>query len=189
MTQQLNYRRVSDALVLANAEIGAAECHGMFCGVLCANGQLNVEAMAIQVLGSLDKERPGARESVQHISQLLSTTMEQLGGDEFRLQLLLPDDDAPLAERSSALGLWCQGFVMGLSAGGVTKDTELQKDSREVILDLTKIAHRLQADDDGQLDVDDEEEAAFIEVEEYVRVGVMLINEELRGQRANQTIH
>ena len=189
MSEQISFSEVSAALADTNAEMGAAECHGMFCGVLCANGQLNVEAMAAQVMGAADKGNDRAQASARIIGALLSETMAQLNGDDLGLQLLLPDDDTSLNARSAALGMWCQGFVMGLAAGGVSKDTKLQKDSNEILLDLTNIAHQLQPGEDEDLTVDEEEEAAYVEVEEYVRVGVMLINEELRAQRPDAQVH
>ena len=40
----------------------------------------------------------------------------ELAGDDIAIVLLLPSDDAPLAERAVALGQWCQGFLAPASA-------------------------------------------------------------------------
>ena len=180
----ITYQEMTDALAKSQAEMPAAECHGMCCGVLCATGQLNVDAMAMQLTGGSENA------AVDTIAALLKATIAQLTEGEFSLKLLLPDEEASLAERSTALGLWCQGFVMGLSAGGVNQDTSLQKDTRELLMDFTNITHALQEDTVAtDMDGDEEEEAAYYEVEEYVRVGVMLINEELRAQRPDSQVH
>jgi len=191
MDKQINFRDISDALARSNAEMGAAECHGMCCGVLCASGSLNVEAMVAQLAGANDGDSSNSGDVADQLSVLLNATVVQLNGGEFDLRLLLPDDDDPLAERSVALGLWCQGFVMGLSAGGVSEDTELSKDFRELLMDFSSIASGLNDEQDpGQIDGDDEEEeAAYAEVEEYVRVGVLLIREELKSTWPEGLVH
>jgi uncharacterized protein YgfB (UPF0149 family) len=191
MDKQINFRDISEALARSNAEMGAAECHGMCCGVLCASGSLNVEAMVAQLAGTNDSDSSYGGDVAGQLSVLLNATVVQLNGGEFDLRLLLPDDDDPLAERSVALGLWCQGFVMGLSAGGVSEDTDLPKDSKELLLDFSSIASGLNDEQDpGQNDGDDEEEeAAYAEVEEYVRVGVLLIREELKSTWPEGLVH
>ncbi len=188
MQNQTDYAQIVTALANVNAELSAAECHGMFCGVLCANGRLNVEAMAMQVMGSVDKDDLMAQQSVQQISAMLTTTMAQLGGEDLDLQLLLPSDEAALSERTQALSAWCQGFAMGLSAGGVDKDTKLNKDASELLGDFMHISRTLQSDT-GFEHEGEEDEIAYAEVQEYVRVGVMLVNEELQSIRPDGQIH
>jgi len=189
MENQISYQGVDDALAQADAEMGAAECHGMCCGVLCANGRLNIEAMVVQLAGSGDEKSSGAGDAADQLRTLLTATTAQLNSGDFDLQMLLPDDEVPLAERSAALGLWCQGFVMGLSAGGVTEDTEIPADSRELLLDFTRIAHSLHDRDDLEQDDGEEDEAAYVEVEEYVRLGVLLMLEELKSIQPDGQIH
>jgi uncharacterized protein YgfB (UPF0149 family) len=191
MDKQIDFRDISDALARSNAEMGAAECHGMCCGVLCASGSLNVELMVAQLAGANDSDSSNSGDAADQLSVLLNATIVQLNGGEFDLRLLLPDDEDPLAERSVALGLWCQGFVMGLSAGGVSEETELSKDSRELLLDFSSIASGLNDDQDpGQNDGDEEEEeVAYAELEEYVRVGVLLIREELKSTWPEGLVH
>ncbi len=190
MDEQIRFRDIADALARSNAEMGAAECHGMCCGVLCASGSLNVEAMAVQLAGATDSDNSNSGDAADQLSALLIATISQLNSGDFDLRLLLPDDEDPLPERSVALGLWCQGFVMGLSAGGITEDTDLSKDLRELLLDFSHIAHGLiDKCGPGQNEGDEEEEAAYAEVEEYVRVGVLLIREELQSIRPDGLIH
>ncbi|MEM7294324.1 MAG: UPF0149 family protein [Pseudomonadota bacterium] len=189
MSESPEYNDVEQALNTASAELGAAECHGMFCGVLCASGQLNVEAMANQLLTTADSANAAQREAVGTLGAMLNASVEQLQGEAFDLELMLPADDSPLPDRSLALGLWCQGFVTGLSAGGLTRDTDLQKDANELLLDITNISRTLQ-DVESMADAEgEEEEAAFAEVEEYVRLGVMYIHEELRALRPDKQVH
>src|SRR3546814_3858346 len=88
----------------------------------------------------------------------------QLEDQSFEFALLLPDDDAGLAERSGALFEWCRGFLgaFGLAAG---KDPPLSDESREALTDIARLA-AASPQDDG----DEEDEQALAEIEEFVRV-------------------
>lgn len=186
MSKQVSYRDIADTLARIDAEMGAAECHGMCCGVLCANDNFNVSAMTARLVGSSDSD---SGDGADQLGELLNATIAQLHSGEYDLRLLLPDDEAPLHERTAALGQWCQGFVMGLSAGGVSEDTDIPKDSRELLLDFTRISYDLHRDQDLNQADGDEQEQAYTEIEEYVRVGVLLIREELQSIQPDGQIH
>ncbi|HEX5637076.1 MAG TPA: UPF0149 family protein, partial [Gammaproteobacteria bacterium] len=85
-------------------------------------------------------------------------------------------DEASLAERTEALAEWCQGFVFGLAAGGLKRETELPADTAELISDMVAIS-RAGLDQD---EPDDTDEDAYMQLCEYVRMGVLLITEELQ---------
>jgi uncharacterized protein YgfB (UPF0149 family) len=108
---------------------------------------------------------------------------------EFRL-LLLDDDDA-LPERVETLAAWCQGFIYGLAAGGIKQDTELPEDTAELLRDMVEISRAGQETDDALAEEseEDDDEVAYMEIEEYVRMGTLLIYEELQPLQSTQTIH
>ena len=92
----------------------------------------------------------------------------------------MPDDDDALRERTESLGNWCGGFLSGLGLGGLPDPSQLPEEVAELLDDLGQIARV-----DFELDdADEQEQAAFAEVVEYVRVGVLLINEELQPAKA-----
>ena len=163
------------ALQRIDVDIGAAEAHGIVCGVLCVpNGQST--DWVTEITGPTE---PGDLLSAECTSSLLglcAETQKQLSSDDCDFRPLLPDDDEPLGLRSEALGLWCSGFLLGFTIGGITDLQHLPADSREVIDDLNQFAG-IQTST-----VEDEaEEAAYAELVEYIRVGVMLVNEELHA--------
>ena len=94
----------------------------------------------------------------------------QLADRSFEFELVLPDADASLSERSGALFDWCRGFLggFGLAAGA---KPPLSEDSSEALSDLAKLA-AAQPQDDG----DEEDEEALVEIEEFVRVAVLLLH-------------
>jgi uncharacterized protein YgfB (UPF0149 family) len=68
---------------------------------------------------------------------------------------------------------------------GIKDTSKLPEDSRELIADFTQIGTS------GDFDLDDEDtsEEAFFDISEYVRVGVLLINEELQPIKQSTAIH
>ena len=165
-----------EALARAGTECGAAECHGTVCGALCA-GADGTDAWLTHLLdqaaGSAEAQRACRRELLK--LRDTSRTLLQAGTLEFTP--LLPDDDIGLAERTAALGEWCQGFLYGLGLVGDRLHIDaLPDEAGEVLRDMGQIA---QAGFEGDAD-DDEDEAAYTEIVEYVRVGVQLLYEELQ---------
>lgn len=106
----------------------------------------------------------GALEALHTVSRA------QFEDRDFGFALLLPDDDAPLAERSEALFDWCRGFLggFGLAAG---KDPPLSDEGREALEDLARLAAAT-----PEPDGDEEDEAAYAEIEEFVRVAALLLH-------------
>jgi uncharacterized protein YgfB (UPF0149 family) len=128
------------------------------------------------------------------LMQIHQISVEQMNDTEADFELMLPDDDEPLEMRIEALGAWCQGFVYGLAVGGIKEDTELPEDSKELITDILEISRAgYVADNEAELATDEgnseEDEVAFMEVSEYVRMGVLLIYEELQPLQSSQTVH
>ena len=89
---------------------------------------------------------------------------------------LLPDDDALMEERLSALAHWCQSFLTGLAAGlsrrGIQSLKALPDEAQEIIQDFAAIA---QLETELADDEPEEGEASFVELEEYVKVGALLV--------------
>jgi len=178
-----------------DAMLGATESHGALCGMLCAQGATDAARWMLHVLGERDESSKPLQQVGTMLLHLHQVTTEQMNDSDVEFELMLPDDDEPLEARVEALGTWCQGFVYGLAAGGVKEDTDLPDDSRELIKDILEISRAgYVADDEADLnvsvdDADEEDEVAFMEVSEYVRMGILLIYEELQPLQSSQTVH
>ena len=166
---KLSYQAVEEAVLGADATVGAAEAHGLLAGLLCADSAADCE----QWLGLVFAEaRDGLGEGeAAALRELYDETCSLLDAVDFSFALFLPDDDAPLAERAEALSAWCQGFLYGVGYAGAR---EWPDDCAEVLRDLADIS-RLDADASGE-----EDEAAFTEISEFVRVCVQLVRGDLR---------
>ena len=146
----------------------------------------------------MDIEQEESSQTLQQagkkLMQIHQMSVEQMNDSDAEFELMLPDDDEPLEARVEALGTWCQGFVYGLAVGGIKEDTELPEDSKELIKDIIEISRAgYVVDDEAEIavmeDDDEEDEVAFMEVSEYVRMGILLIYEELQPLQSSQTVH
>lgn len=144
----------------------ASELHGALCGWL-AGGGASVREWPARVLVDDSLETPAEAST---LDALRVASAAQLADRSFDFELLLPDADAPLVERSGALFDWCRGFLgaFGLAAGA---KPPLSEESTEALGDLAKLA-AAQPQDEG----DEEDEAALVEIEEFVRVAALLLH-------------
>ncbi len=183
--------QLEDLLFNVDAAQGAVESHGALCGMLCAQGATEASQWMLSVLGEHEESSNALQQAGKKLLLVYQITMEQMNAIDADFELMLPDDDEPLETRVEALGLWCQGFVYGLAMGGIKEDTVLPEDSKEIIKDILEISRAgYVVDSEAELAVDEEDdEVSFMEVCEYVRMGILLIYEELQPLQSSQTVH
>jgi len=164
-------------LAQSHALTDAAEAHGTLVGALCAS-EFSLDDWLAEILPE------GRAEGLagEHLRVLFDLTNGSLGDIASTFGPLLPSDDAPIAERTAALGEWCQGFLHGFGTGALPQSPALEGDAAEVLRDLGEIT---------RVDVDPEEdgernETAYAELVEFVRVGVQLLYVQLSPQRLPQ---
>lgn len=176
-----NYSDIQRHLSESRALTDAAEAHGTLSGALCAASNYRLEDWLAEILpedalgGNADELLRGVYES----------TRAALTGTEMQFDLLLPEDSQPLARRTEALTLWCNGFVYGLGINGAHDPQKLPGDAGEIVRDLSQIM-RADVDEADGLEAN---ESALAELIEFVRVGVQVIFEDLTGVRAPGAAH
>jgi len=186
--------QLEDLLFNVDAALGATESHGALCGMLCAQGATEASQWMLCVLGKHEESSKMLQLTGKKLLQIHQIAVAQMNDTDADFELMLPDDDEPLEMRVEALGAWCQGFVYGLAIGGIKEDTALPEDSKELIKDILEISRAgYVADNEAELATDEEgseeDEVAFMEVSEYVRMGILLIYEELQPLQSSQTVH
>lgn len=144
----------------------APELHGALCGWLAGGGESS-DAWLSKVL--VDDQLAGVA-SGGALEALRRTSESQLEDRSFDFALLLPDTDAAIEVRSGALFDWCRGFLggFGLAAGDRAK---LSDEGSEALEDIARLA-AAQPQEEG----DEEDEEALVEIEEFVRVAVLLLH-------------
>lgn len=183
--QSLEYHDAAEALRRATIPVDAADCHGMLCGLICAAGFADQKIWVAEIFEAFDPKDPLQAEAYRLLQRLYEETLVRLNSPDLDFELLLPDDDDALSERTESLINWCCGFLSGLGLGGIATQDQLSEEVTEFLEDLSKISTA-----DSELGTPDaEDQLAFEEVMEYVRVGVLFIHEELQpGTAAQQTI-
>lgn len=172
---QVTFPEITRVLQDLQSSVPAAESHGCLCGALCTTAHYSVERWLEELVAQFGD----ADDSRQPLSLLFADTVRALRGDEMEFELLLPDDDRALEERAVALSQWCQGFLYGFGSGDPVDPQQLPPDVDEVLRDLTHIGRATVESRDGS----DEEEQAYAQIVEYVRVGVQLVHDELMDVR------
>ncbi len=173
---QPDYLRIQQLLAHEHSLADAAEAHGTLAGCLCGASGYRFEDWLKEIL---PEGQAGAAARSQ-LREVFDATAGELIQPDMEFQLLLPEDEEPLAERTEALAQWCQGFLYGLGAGSIQDPAQLPGEVGEIVRDFVEIS-RAGIGTEGP---DDSDENAYAELVEFVRVGVQLLFEELAEARA-----
>jgi hypothetical protein len=168
----VDYQRLSGRLTATHSGNNAAEGHGMLCGLMCGGASATLSLWLAEMLQDCNPHDLLVQELTEELRELATTTLTALEDPDLGFSLLLPDEEQPLPERAAALRNWCQGFLYGLGLTGLD-EARLSREIAEALRDLAGIAH---LDADGLAGSDDEE-GAYAELFEFVRVATMLIRE------------
>ena len=163
-----------------------AECHGLLCGLLCRETSGTASDFMSHLAAMQLVVKPGAGLEAVLIEAFESTT-HQLEDEEFGFILWLPDDEESLEERTIALAQWCSGFLAGLASGGQLD--ALSEEAKEAIEDLQQIARAEITSPGPDAGESEEDEVAFTEIVEYVRVVALMMREDFRGPGQHEAIH
>jgi hypothetical protein len=174
--KQCSYEELAQMLQSAGADSSASEAHGMLSGTICSAGKIAPGLWLEYLLGEGNTLSAAASDSSDMLLALQSELLRQLNDDAFGFEMLLPPDDVPLSLRTETLSQWCAGFLYGLALGGFREDVAMPDSVSEVMKDFYEISH---ARFDYDL-MDESDETAYMEIVEYVRMGVLLLYEELQ---------
>jgi uncharacterized protein YgfB (UPF0149 family) len=174
-------------LAIAQGNLGApelAECHGVACGLLCRQPDAILDAFLglLDMLELVIEPGTGLRMSLE---ELLNSTRVQLSDEDLGISLWLPNDDEMLEDRTMAMSQWCSGFLAGLGSSGDDVLEALSDEANEALKDLQQISTA----DVTDTAESEEDENAFMEIVEYIRVVLLMIREDLRGPGGEDLVH
>ncbi len=155
----------------------AAQAHGIACGLVCRDVKSADLDLAIEHLNFSDDT------SITALESLLELCERDLNQVEFGFDLWLPDVDE-LHIMLEALAEWSQGYVIGLMFDGSEFRTRLSPEINESVQDIIEISG-LESTSSSSSD----DEVAFIELREYLRMVAQLIYEELNPDRPIDSVH
>ncbi len=199
-TQPPEYEELTACLNANHSDLTAAECHAVVCGILSCQSSLNGDEWSRRILSGELEAEPGENpigshlheQDVEMVKRLITETTTQLDDPELGFFPLLPDDDDSIEERSAALSEWCHGYLYGLSLGGLKEFKHLSEQAQEFARDIVEISGLEVASEESEAN-----EEAFFEVVEYLRMGVLMMRDEIlpsdnapaKGEPPHRTIH
>lgn len=194
-----DHAQLSAQLAIYEIEASASEVHGIACGLICSNTAMSTNLWSRLIRdpsdtngdtngdtdeevddddgGNVDHGLPSALD--RNLGSLMETLRLQLNSPDFEFAVMIPTDDHPADERLEALAQWCQGFSLGFFAENQREIQTLPGDAGEILRDIIEIAGA-----NPEIDGDDLDEADrfLTEIEEYLRVSVQLIFEEIQDE-------
>lgn len=152
------------ALALAaSPAVEPAELHGTVCGMAAGNPTEFQLGALVDLLGT---DMLNDETSVQNF---VAASLDDYFSQDMEFNPLIPDDENALGERLVGLASWCAGFLSGFGAGCQTPFKELADELQELIRDFVSISGLSEDEVENE-----QNEASFMEVFEYVRVGAVL---------------
>ena len=171
---------MSELETLANLAIvdpaqspSVSELHGAVVGI----GVCNELSFSLQ--GLIDLFGVEALSTQASVEEFVNSALHALSAPDMSFALLLAGDDDPIESRLESLaefsGSFLAGLVVGLSATGDGDVGQLPQEVQEIISDFAAIAEVEVAGADES----DEAEKDFTELEEFLKVGVLLVKSQL----------
>ncbi len=168
--QQKIYQTLDEKLKSTAWNSGASEAHGALTGLACRG--INSE----QIQNKMVLFQISDTEEFAALSGLFDLVLRDLESTEFSFNLLLPGEDASNNETATEIVNWCEGFVLGFCHDGESAIAQSSATVQEMVNDVLNISSM---EVDSIKNKDHEDEKSIIEIEEFLRVGVQLIYDEL----------
>ena len=176
---RVTYEGLGKQLGDARGDSSASEIHGLLYGLRCGGTKELKSRFFAELFPAGGEVDPELRASLDQLLQDAQGSMQD--GERAGFSLLLPADEQPLKLRAGAVRDWCRGFLYGLGLAGGDAERRLSGEAREGLQDLTEMTRM---DLEG-LETGTEDEAALVEITEYIWVAATLIHDELTSAKAS----
>lgn len=178
------YQTITTIFQKNESELTASEAHGLAAGMLCIENE-------IEVANWLSELFPEDVFLVEEDKAILEGLFEQTRkllneeDDSFRFDLFLPNEDGLLKEQLEAIRYWCDGFLFGV--GYTRASSDWPGETGEIMQDIVEFT-KLDTEVEDEMDEDeiDEHELALIEIQEYIRVAVMMVRDQFVAENTQQ---
>ncbi|TRW48079.1 UPF0149 family protein [Aliidiomarina halalkaliphila] len=182
------FEKLTRLLAQENVIVSAAEMHGMLTGLVASSAPSKERDWLLALSDLTNEGEKFSAPLLNELEALHTHTVTGLECPDLSFQMVLPSDDEPLEDRVVALTEWTQCFLVGF---GIHQQNlaKASDDLKEAIQDMAEIS-KLSSD----VLSGEEDERAFYEVSEYVRITAIMCFNELSGVSTpvapvNQTIH
>jgi yecA family protein len=183
MDEKVDHDALEDALRRCGASWDAAQTHGLLTGRLAVSGVAAGPDWLLQVLEGTDETNAQRAACQQMLDTLYQATYWELSERLSEFTPLLPDDQTDAVLRTAAMAHWSEGFLHGLVSaqhGDALRDRLAAEPLADIIRDILQIT-RAELDEATDAETN---EAAYVELVEFLRVAAQLAYEELADIRA-----
>ena len=180
-----NYDELQNILDRVESVFSPAEAHGILCGMLVVDLSVPQDRFTNLVEEEAESGDVLATEADADLLNLFKTTRLQLQDPALGLEMALPEDDTDLEERIDAACAWARGVAFGVSAMGIAENTELPENTAEFLVDCRRLGSAQFAVEDDK----DQNEAIYLDLVEYLRMGILLAQEELQPVKEAPKLH
>ena len=178
----MEYSEIDLLRCKANVAIDISEYHGTICAYLCCDSFQEDDLLPKEV--NFD----GRSVSVQIIEfkhalyELISDTINSFNDTEMSFYPFLPLDSEELSIRAHSLSIWCQGFIDALGMFISERELTINQSDQTFISEIIEDFAQISTLSKTAVENGNEEELAYFEVVEFVRVGTQLVYEELKRE-------
>lgn len=170
------FEEMTVILSAANTPFSAAYVHGRMSGLLCTDTR-SMPLVLDTFLSDLELDESEKLDEL--LNKLFIATATHLEEGPGAMQMMLPEDDAPLSERCLALSEWCDGFLEGVALENSALQLEIVQEALADLAKIKEIAIKTKSTK--------ENETAYVEVVEFIRVAVLLIHAECHPVKGNES--
>ena len=182
MDEKVEYDTLEESLKRCGSNWDAAQTHGLLTGRLAIAGVPAGPEWMLQVLEGVEDGNASRTECQKQLDTLYQSTFWQLSERLSEFEPLLPDDGDDVGMRTAAVAHWCEGFLHGLVSAkhsDALKERLAAEPLSDIIKDMLQIT-RAGLDEESD---EEENESAYVELVEYMRVAAQLCYEELADIR------
>ena len=166
------------SLTNIGSESTPSEAHGVLCGLLCGDEKVQADEWIAHLAYDFSSADLLAEEAHYILARLYHETTASLTDNNLKFHPLLAENEDVIVSLE-AIAQWAQGFLMGLSLSGVKDLAKYPENVTEFVEAMASISDAASYD----LANDESDEEAIIELIEFIRMGVLLINEEMNPIR------
>ncbi|MBT6074863.1 MAG: UPF0149 family protein [Gammaproteobacteria bacterium] len=176
----MNYKELEALRKSASDTISIAEYHGNICSYLCCSIDSFDDLLPSEKSDDQSSVSIQVLEFRNALLDLIEETSNALNSSELPFLLLLLNDNESLEKRTTTLSMWCQGFIDGLGLIVSENSSDIGESSMSLLTEIIEDFSQISTLHIQSKENDEEEELAFIELLEYVRVSTELIFEEIK---------
>ena len=153
-------------------ELSIYELQGILTALVCRGLNRSHFDQWRELLG----EQLSTKLILDNVFTLMTSIQHALDSTDFRYQPVLSSSRA-LVDRTESLRHWCQGFILGFDWNNVVENNK-NEETGIILGDIMQISIA-----EVGPGIEEDEERAFFELEEYIKVGVQIIFEEQIQQK------